>query len=165
MNAFPPRPAQAPPHGLPRRTRRAQQRGVTAVETGLVFLILIAACTATIDLARWTLAFSGAQEAARLGARVAAVCDPGNSTAVDGARSRLIAVRSLARVPDVLVSLEPAGCGASSCSTVRVSVQGGSIEGISPWWTGPLPLPATTIEIPREALRSTLEGRSNPACL
>lgn len=159
------------PHRPPRSVRfrafasRSYQRGVTAVETGLVFLILIAVCTATIDLARWALACSSAQEAARLGARVAAVCDPGDSAAVDGARARLIALRSLARVPDVLVSLEPAGCSATSCNTVRVSVQGGSLEGVSPWWIGPLPLPTTTIEIPREALRSTLEGRSNPACL
>lgn len=153
---------------------RRDARGTAAVELALVLGLLIGMMLAVVDLARWTLAAQGLHEAARLGARLAAVCDPQDPSIADRVRQRLNTMSgmgegspsSLSRVmPAVALDYEPSGCSAATCTAVRATLQGAAIPGVAPWWTGPLALPTAMVELPRESLMSTVAGRVNALCL
>lgn len=169
------------------------------MEMAFVLGLLVTLLLATVDLARWALAASALHEAARAGARVAAVCDPQDTAAAAAAVARTAHLQQLNALhtagasgggsgggsggsgasggsggsggasvgspPLITVTWAPAGCSASTCSMVRVELTSASLSTVSPWWPQALPLPAAWVEIPRESLRSTLNGRSNPACL
>ena len=150
-----------------------RQRGHTAVEMALVLGLFIGLIVALVDLARWSLATAALHEGARLGARLAAVCDPYDPTVALRVEQRVAALQGPSGsgsplggvMPQVTVAYSPTGCTQANCSTVRVSLEGAAMRGVAPWWPAALALPAATVEIPRESLRSTLDGRNNPQCL
>lgn len=154
--------------------RRVQSRGATAVELALVLSLLISLVLGVVDLARWTLAAEGLHEGARLGARLAAVCDVQDPVVSDRVRQRLTTLSGVddgttsamsGVMPTILLNYEPSGCNTASCTAVRVTLQGAAMPGVAPWWTGPLALPTAMVEVPRESLRSTVGGRVNAQCL
>lgn len=142
-----------------------KQRGATAVETALVLTVLVMLLLGVVDLGRWLAAAASLHEAARLGARVAVVCDLDDPQVNSRALARLVDLNALAQPPSLTVSREPAGCNSVTCQRLRVNLFGASLQGVMPWWGSGLPLPAAVVELPRESLSSQLDGRNNPQCL
>jgi Flp pilus assembly protein TadG len=106
----------------------ARQRGSTTVEFALVFLLFLMFLLGVLDFSRMLYAWQGTNAATRIGARYAVVC------AAPGDNSRILA-RMQQVMPDVAaidVAWEPAGCNASTCEAVTVSVTGMSFKWISP---------------------------------
>lgn len=140
-------------------------RGATAIEFALVLTLLITLVLGVLDLGRWLVAAASLHEAARAGARLAVVCDLDDPQVRSRALSRVVGLGALAQPPSLAVTAEPAGCNAANCQRLRVSLDGAVLMGVMPWWGGGLPLPAASVELPRESLSSQLDGRSNPQCL
>jgi hypothetical protein len=131
------------------------QQGSTVVEFALVLLLFLIFTLSLMDFARLLYMWNGATEATRAGARYAVVCvDPNGSTG-----------KLLNRMQDLLpqvsaysLTWDPAGCSASTCLGVTVT-----ITDISFKWLAPIPssvkptlvIPATafTTYLPREILR------------
>ncbi len=115
-----------------RPTRRGAQKGSTAVEFALVFLIFLTFLLAVTDFSRMLFTWNAAAEATRAGARYAAVCDDTfNQSAV------------LARMQNVLPQIssinvrweDDAGntsCTPSTCVGVTVTIEGLQYRWISP---------------------------------
>lgn len=141
------------------------QQGHAAVELALVLGLLVLLVTGTVDVARWSLARVSALEATRVGARVAALCDPGETAVGQRTLERLVGVARGGHLPRVDVVYEPAGCTSASCATVTVSLSGGWIRPIAPFMPAQLALPPSSTTLPREALRSQFHGADNPSCL
>lgn len=154
-----------PQRSRARPSRWLGQRGATAVETALVMVVLVMLMLGVVDLGRWLAAAASLHDAARLGARVAVVCDLDDPQVNSRALARLVGLNALAQTPALTVTREPAGCTSLTCQRLRVSLSGASLQGVMPWWDGGLPLPAAVVELPRESLSSQLDGRNNPQCL
>lgn len=134
------------------RSRR-RQRGATALEFALVFLILMTFLLAITDFSRMLFTWNAATEAARAGARYAVVCD---STADD---SQVLA-HMQALVPQISsidVAWTPAGCTAATCQSVTVSIVGLNYQWISPIAgladaVAPIAMPPFSTSLTREAM-------------
>jgi hypothetical protein len=134
------------------------------VEFALCLSVLVALVLSVVDLARWLLASASLHEAARMGARVAVVCDLQDPEVNRQTLDRIVGLPGLLRAPTITVTAEPSGCTAATCKRMSVSLSGAELQGLMPWWGGGLPLPAAMVELPRESLSSQLDGRNNPSC-
>lgn len=144
---------------------QSTEHGGTALEFAWVIPVLLLLVLGLIDLGRWLAAAASLHEAARLGARVAVVCDLGDPQVDSRALARLVGLNTLAQAPTLSVSREPAGCSSATCQRLHISLSGAALQGVAPIWGGGLPLPTAVVELPRESLSSQLDGRSNPQCL
>ena len=142
----------------------SNERGTTAVEFALLLWVLVALVLGVVDLARWLLASASLHEAARMGARVAVVCDLQDPDVNRQMLDRVVGLESLARAPTITVTAEPSGCTTATCKRIRVNLSGAELQGLLPWWGSGLPLPTALVELPRESLSSQLDGRNNPSC-
>jgi hypothetical protein len=153
-------------HQHPHRSRtQSKEHGGAALEFAVVVSVLVLLVLGVIDLGRWLAAAASMHEAARLGARVAVVCDLDDPQVNSRALARLVGLNGLAPAPTLSVSREPAGCSSASCQRLRISLSGAALQGVAPVWSGGLPLPTAVVELPRESLSSQLDGRNNPQCL
>lgn len=142
----------------PGRARRAA-RGATAVEFAIVVVVFLLLVLGMVDFGRWLFAINSAMEATREGARVAVVCDVGDSEVEERMQPFLRGIHSASADP-VSVVYEPAGCSADTCESVTVSLVGYRLTPVS-WFLGAeLPVPPATTFLPRESLSST----DNPRC-
>lgn len=145
----------------PTKGTRPGARGAAALEFAWVVALLLATILATIDLSRWVFAIISAGEAARLGARTAAVC---GLDAGPGIRARM--APWLGTVDGGTLSIEhlPSGCaaqqgsGTPACTGVSVTVRNYAAPG-GLWLLARLPVPPVTAYLTRESLDSSL----NPA--
>jgi len=143
------------------------QRGAVAVEFALVAaLFLLTLLLGIIELGRAFFYMNATAEATRLGARIAVVCEKGTT---DGyIRARMRGLVSVLPDANIAIQWEPANCtadGPTVCRSVTVSVlPGATFDTFIPFvpltWT--LPPFATTL--PRESMRSAIEGVPNPVC-
>lgn len=128
-------------------------RGGTLVEFALVLLLFLGFLLGVTDFSRLLFSWNAANEAARFGARFAAICDDG------GADDAAVLARMRGLLPSIAtadIQWSPAGCTSSSCESVRVAV-----TGLNHRWLSPLPLPETLVlpipgfptTVPREAMR------------
>lgn len=145
-----------------RRPRpRPRPRGAVAVELAFVLPMFVSLVLVTIDASRWVFALAAAGEAAREGARSAAVCGADADAAV---RRRMAPWLDGVTGGSVSVQRLPSGCFANSasgspvCTGVQVVVSGYAVPGAS-WLPVTLSVPTVTAYLPRESLDSTL----NPA--
>ena len=134
-------------------TKRKAQAGSTAVEFALVMLVFLTFLLGLLDLTRLLYTWQAASEAARVGARYAAVCD-------DTTRSadvRALMQRTLPALTQVAIDWLPAGCAASQCQSLRLRVTGLQFQWISPIAginaLAPIALPVASVELTREAMR------------
>jgi Flp pilus assembly protein TadG len=109
------------------RTRHAQ-RGATAVEFALVFIIFMAFTLVILDLARMLFTWNAANEATRAGARYAVVCDSTGNAGLVVAKMQSL----LPQITTASVAWDPVGCNPTSCVGVRVSVTGLNYNFMSP---------------------------------
>jgi hypothetical protein len=133
--------------------RRQTQTGSTAVEFALVMRVFLTFFLGLLDLTRLLYTWQAAAEAARVGARYAAVCD-------DTTRSadvRALMQRTLPALTQVAIDWLPAGCAASQCQSLRLRVTGLQFQWISPIAginaLAPIALPVASVELTREAMR------------
>lgn len=139
-----------------KRARRSLQRGSTAVEFALVFLMFITFLLAVVDFSRMLYTWNAAEEAVRAGARYAVVCDDTNNQAAVLARMQqlmpAISTINLAWQDDLGNS-----CTAATCTGVTVTVTGLQYRWISPiaGLTGlaPFTMPPFKTFLTREIMR------------
>lgn len=105
-----------------------RQGGSTTVEFALVFLLFLMFLLGILDFSRMLYTWQSANAATRTGARYAVVCaSPGNNAQIL-ARMKQV----MPEIAAINVVWEPAGCNASSCEGVTVSVTGVNFKWISP---------------------------------
>jgi len=119
-----------------------RQTGATTVEFALVMLMFLMMVFGIMDFARLLYTWNTANEVAREGARYAVVCaDPSSSTRV---LAKMQVLMPAITASNITVVWEPAGCDASSCEAVTVSLTGLNFQWVSPL-PGTVGLPAWTL--------------------
>lgn len=142
-----------------RTHRLRRQRGAAAVEFALVsafggFLLLL---IGIMELGRVLFYLNTASEATRLGARIAVVCDIGDSAI----KTRMRRMLTILEPEDINVSYAPGGCTAGTCQSVTVSISTAKvIDTVIPFVPVSINMPAFATTLPRESLSST----DNPLC-
>lgn len=149
----------------------ARQRGVTAVELGLVLLVFCALLTGIIGFVQllWTL--HSADEATYVGARLATVCDKENAVIKKRMREKLPDLRTDQIVVDYINRGNGATCfedtptnasnpsNTNVCRAVRVSLVNYGYDMVLPTGVLRIPLPSLSTTLPREYMSA-----SNPIC-
>jgi Flp pilus assembly protein TadG len=143
------------------------QRGAVAVEFALVAaLFLLTLLLGIIELGRAFFYMNATAEATRLGARIAVVCEKGTTDGYIRARMR----EFVSVLPDASIAIqwEPANCtadGPTVCRSVTVSVlPGATFDTFIPFVPLTWNLPPFATTLPRESMRSAIEGVPNPVC-
>jgi len=137
-----------------------RQTGAATVEFALVasvgglFVVLIAA----LELGRVMFYMNTANEATRLGARIAVVCDANDATI----KNRMHTLLPLLQPTDINVTYLPVGCAASaeearkSCESVTVAIRPNlNIDTVIPILPVSISLPAFSTTLSREAMDSS----------
>lgn len=137
--------------------RRHAMRGVAAVEFALIAILFFTLLLGIMEFGRWMFLMNAANEATRLGARLAVVCSISDAAQIKQRMSDM-AVGIGADKMDI--TYLPAGCDASSCKTVTTRILGATFQPVSPFFGGNYPLPEFPTSLPREYMNST----NNPVC-
>ncbi len=133
-------------------------------------MILCVSLVATVELARFMLLFNTAAEAARLAVRLASVCEPGTAQqARIRARVQYFVeasgqIQVGQRTDWLVISYQPGGCSASTCTLVEAKLAGLQAPLMIPLWSVSLPLPSYRSAQVREAMRRVVAGDINHAC-
>jgi Flp pilus assembly protein TadG len=143
---------------------RHGQRGVVAVEVGLVMMLFVIMLLAITDLTRLLWTWSAATEATRLGARLASVCDLNAPVIKRRMREQLSALS------DSNISIEyfrpgsTAACVAddpvNACRAVRVKITGYQYRLVQGLLPQAITMPDFRTTVPREVMQSA----GNPIC-
>ena len=143
----------------------ARQRGVAAVEFGLVCLVFLTLLIGIMEMGRLLFYWNTAAEATRWGARLAVVCDLNDSII----KEKMQAMLPLLRSTDISVSYSPSTCAVdaatarASCESVTVEISPTVvINTFIPMLTASLTLPPFVTTLPRESMDSAIEV--NPVC-
>jgi Flp pilus assembly protein TadG len=132
---------------------KIRQRGSTIVEFSLVLIVFLIFLLGIFDFSRLLYTWSVTNEATRAGARYAVVC----ATPADNSRILTAMQQRVPQIATIDVVWEPAGCDASRCEGVNVSVTNLQFR-----WVTPLPdaitqkiinLPGFSTYLPREMMR------------
>lgn len=129
-----------------------RQSGATTVELALVLVVFFMFLLGVTDFSRMLYTWNAATEATRLGARFAVVCaDPATEGQVLEKMRRMVP-----EIGGVNLAWEPAGCDATSCAGVNVTITSLNYRWISPIAGAVMPvrsLPAFSTYLPREMMR------------
>ncbi len=130
-----------------------KKNGATTMEFALSLLIFLTFLLGILDFSRMLFTWSAANEATRMGARYAVVCDSTFNEAAVLARMQ----RLLPQISDIDLAWVPAGCNAATCEGVTVTVTGLNYQWISPIAGLPamaaIPMPGFSTYLPREIMR------------
>jgi Flp pilus assembly protein TadG len=140
--------------------RKSRQGGATAVEFALVSVVFFTTLFGMMEMGRMLYYWNSAAEATRLGARLAVVCD------LNDADIRVRMRQMLAIVPAASISIDyhPASCTVNTCESVTVSLSNVSVATFIPFVPLTLTIPPFSTTLPRESMRSTVDGQANPMC-
>lgn len=142
---------------MPRRLRPSlpiRQHGAAAAEFAVVSVVFLALTIGVMEFARVMFVYSTAVEATRLGARLAVVCDEGDT---DVKRRMRIMLDAL--TPDKINIAYPAtDCSAASCDPVTVRIQNVMINTMIPFIPLSFPVPDFVTSLPAESRDSTDNG-------
>lgn len=133
---------------------KTRQNGSTTVEYALVLLSYLIFTIGLMDFARLLYTWNAANEATRAGARYAVVCaDPSSNARI---LAKMQGLMPQITSTSINVVWSPAGCDASNCEGVTVSLTGMNFSWIVPF-TGALakPLmvtPGFSTYLPREMM-------------
>ncbi len=135
-----------------------RQRGVTAVEFALVASAFFILLIGIMEMGRMLFYWNTTAEVTRLGAHMAVVCDKNDADI----KAKMLALSPTLKADDISLDYQPAGCSASNCELVTVSVAPGTpIDTYIPFVPLSLTMPAFTTTLTRESMDS---GGGNPAC-
>lgn len=143
------------------RVRRQAQRGVAAVEFALIAIFFFTLLLGIMEFGRWLFLLNGANEATRLGARLAVVCSveaPGDLTLIKASMSAMTG----GGIPadNMVLDYVPVNCDESSCLTVTARIVGATFTPVSPFFGGAFSIPEFPTSLPREYMTSA----GNPVC-
>jgi Flp pilus assembly protein TadG len=128
------------------------QAGATTIELAFVLVVFFMFLLGILDFSRMLFTWNAAAEAARLGARYAVVCaDAGNQPLVLDKMKRMVP-----EIGGVTLAWDPAGCDATNCEGVTVTITGLNFHWLSPVSGLVMPvrsLPAFSTRLPREMMR------------
>jgi Flp pilus assembly protein TadG len=133
---------------------RRSEFGAALVEFSIALAVLVSVLIGIMEFSRVLFYWNTAAEAARLGARVAAVCDVGASVVETKMRGML----PLLANSNIQVTYTPSGCDASNCTAVTVSYTGLTVNTLIPFVPISLALPPFSTTLPRESLASATGG-------
>lgn len=143
------------------RTRHPFQKGVAAVEFALVASLFFTLLIGIMEMGRVMFYWNSAAEATRLGARLAVVCDLSDADI----KVRMQQMLSVLPANKINIAYEPGSCSVDTCQSVTVSIlPGASIVTAIPFVPLSLTLPPFSTSLPRESMRSTVDGLANPVC-
>lgn len=133
---------------------KTRQQGATTVEFALVLLFFLMFVFGLLDFARLVYIWNAANEATRAGARYAVVCaDPSSNVHIV---ARMQALMPQIATANVNVVWSPAGCDATSCEDVTVSLTGLKFQWIAPIFGAAAPagiqMPGFSTYLPREMM-------------
>lgn len=141
------------------------QIGAAVVEFAIVSAVFFTLLIGIMEMGRMMFYWNTATELTRMGARMAAVCDPDDPDIA----GKIAAFYPLIPADKVEVSYTPSGCNVNSCDQVTVRVLPGiSIVNFIPFVpaaVNSLALPEFKTTIPRESMQSTFKGTANPVCM
>ncbi|MEX3931195.1 TadE/TadG family type IV pilus assembly protein [Paraburkholderia phymatum] len=147
-------------HHLPRARR---QKGVAALEFALVASVFFTLLIGIMEMGRVLFYWNTAVEATRWGARVAVVCDINSSQNVNNPVIRdMQKLLPILQPANVTVTYAPAGCDATSCTSVTVAIANVAVNTVVPFVPFNLTMPPFSTRLPRESLNSV--GGTNPTC-
>ena len=150
-----------------RRGRRQASRGAAAVEFALVSVVFFTLFFGLMEMGRLMFYWNTAAEVTRLGARMAAVCDP-NATSIAAVRARMRQLLPMIAAADISVAYTPGGCTVDTCQLVTVSIATTTpIDTYIPFLPLTVVMPAFATTLSRESMQSTFPlvgGVANPAC-
>lgn len=135
---------------------RRSTRGVAAVEFALVASVFFMLLLGAVEVARVLWVWNAAGEATRAGARLAVVCDLNDSDIKRIMQTRLPALGT----GNIVLTYLPAGCNASTCQSVTVTLTGYTVTSFIPFASFAPTLPPFQTTLSREYLTST----NNPVC-
>jgi Flp pilus assembly protein TadG len=145
-----------------RQARCRRQAGVAAIEFALVASLFFTLLLGIMEMGRILFYWNSAAEATRLGARIAVVCDLNDADI----KRRMRQMLSILPSSKIDIVYEPAGCDVNTCQSVRVSILAGvSVATYIPFARLSLTLPPFSTSLPRESMRSAIDGAANPMCL
>ncbi|MEX3959319.1 TadE family protein [Trinickia sp. EG282A] len=138
-----------------RRVRsRRNQRGAAIVEMAIAVAVLVSVLIGIMEFSRVLFYWNTATEAARLGARVAAVCDVGAAIV----KTKMERLLPLLADSNIQVTYTPSGCDASNCTFVTVGYTGLTVNTLIPFVPISMALPPFSTALPRESLTSSTGG-------
>ena len=138
---------------------RAIQSGHAAVELAFVSIVFFSLLIGIMEFSRLLFYWNSAEEATRLGARIAVVCDKDDGDI----KVRMTQIFPVVPANKILVNYEPAGCTINTCQRVTVSIDGGvPIATFIPFVSLSLALPPFTTSLPRESMDGV--AGTNPVC-
>ncbi|SFB33318.1 TadE-like protein [Collimonas sp. OK607] len=129
------------------------QSGATAVEFALVLILFLTFLLGITDFSRMLFTWNAANEATRAGARYAVVCDDTTQEAAVLAKMQAL----LPQISAIDLAWSPAGCTASTCAGVTVTITGLNYQWISPiagsTKLAAFAMPVFSTYLPREVMR------------
>lgn len=141
--------------------RRSRERGVAAIEFALISALFFTLLIGIMEMGRVLFYWNSAAEATRLGARMAVVCDLNDAEI----KSRMQAMLTILPTTKIDIGYEPIGCNVNTCQSVKVSILPDvSVATFIPYVPLTLTLPPFSTTLPRESMRSTVDGHPNPVC-
>lgn len=149
-------------NGIPSKPRvaaagRRAQAGAAIVEFAFVAMIFITLLIGVMEFGRWLFTLNAANEATRLGARLAVVCSIADAGFI---KNRMHGMASGVPVANMVIDYVPTGCDAGTCKTVTVRLSGATFTPLIPLMGGAVPIPAFSASLPRELMNSA----GNPVC-
>lgn len=139
-----------------------KQGGATAVEFALSLLVFLTFLLGITDFSRMLFTWNAANEATRMGARYAVVCDDTFGEAAVLARMQ----RLLPQISDIDLAWTPAGCISANCDGVTLTITNLDYQWISPiagmTMLAPIRMPSFSTYLPREVMRQ--DPNSNAIC-
>lgn len=153
-------PAKLQPSQTRRRGRRTglrRQAGAAIVEFALVAMIFITLLIGVMEFGRWLFTLNAANEATRLGARLAVVCSIADAGFI---KNRMHVMVSSVPVANMVIDYVPTGCDAGTCKTVTVRLNGATFTPLIPLMGAAVPIPDFPTSLPRELMNSA----GNPVC-
>lgn len=145
----------------PAFARHSRQCGVAAVEFALVAALFFTLLIGIMEMGRVLFYWNSAAEATRLGARIAVVCDLNDADI----KVRMQRMLSILPTDKIDIGYQPDGCNVNTCQWVKVSILADvSVATVIPFVPLALTLPPFSTTLPRESMRSTVDGLANPVC-
>jgi Flp pilus assembly protein TadG len=134
---------------------------VAAVEFAVVASLFFTVLLGAMEMSRLLWTWNAAAEATRLGARLAVVCDIGDTTIVARMRDRLPYLQASNVTIDYLnPGNAPNTCSPATCKSVRVTLSGYTHVPIIPLVPLSIPIPQFQTTLPKEFMQSA----GNPIC-